>query len=161
MKRAHVLTWVLGLCLLTIGMDLGGGFYEGFLIVPLWNKIPPQTFRLIQPQNGGINLIHFWVPVHTLLTTLLITAITMAWKNKKLRQPILIALGTYFAMRIWTFAYFIPEITAFIATDPTGASSPELLARTKRWEILSHGRTLLVAISGWFIFKAQRILLKA
>jgi hypothetical protein len=146
--------WILLACVLVSGMDLGGSFYEGALIVPVWSAAPPATLGLIQPKNGGINLIHFWVPIHTLFTILILTALALCWKDQPRKKLILGALASYAVMRIWTFAYFIPEIAAFTEMATNGPSSPELTARAARWGLLSNGRAVLVLITTFLMMKA-------
>jgi hypothetical protein len=142
------------LMVLLSGMDLGGTFYEHALVFPVWSANPPSTFALIQPQNGGISLIRFWIPVHSLFTLGLILALVLNWSKKNTRKLILLAFTSYAVMRIWTFAYFVPEIGAFIEMPLTTPSSLELTARAMRWGMLSHGRTVLVLISTVCLFLA-------
>ncbi len=146
MKREDWAWLVLLITILLAGADLGGGFYEHALVFPVWSANPPQTLALIQPENGGISLIRFWIPMHGALTLALIAALVLNWKQKRERMLILLGFGAYLVMRVWTFAYFVPEITAFTQMSPSGPPSAELVERAARWGLLSHGRTVLVLI---------------
>lgn len=155
MNKAKWANGVLLMCVLFAGADLGGSFYEGALVVPVWQANPPATLALIQPSHGGIELVRFWLPIHGIFNLLLFFSLWLCWKDLPRRKLILAALGTYIAMRIWTFAYFIPEITAFMQMPLDGPSTPELVARTQKWGWLSHGRGLLVLVSTVFLMKAS------
>lgn len=156
MKREDFAWLMLLLAILMAGADLGGSFYEHALVFPAWSADPPRTLALIQPEHGGISLIRFWIPMHSALTLTLIVALVLNWKNRRVRNLLFGAIGAYAVMRAWTFAYFVPEITAFVQMSPKGPSSPELAERAARWGMLSHGRTVLVAImTGLLIIAAM------
>lgn len=142
------------LAILAAGVDLGGSIYEHALVFPLWSAEPPRSFALIQPERGGLTLTHFWIPVHGAVTLALIATLALHWRARRERKLIAFAFAAYLAMRAWTFAYFIPEISAFMATPPDSDASG-LVERAARWGMLSHGRTLLVLLmSGCLIAAA-------
>jgi uncharacterized membrane protein len=93
--------------------------------------------------------------MHGVLTLALIVAVFKNWKDRPTRKLLLIGTIAYFAMRAWTFAYFIPEISAFMEMAPDAAvDRTELAARVAAWNNLSHGRTLLVLIMTACLFWA-------
>lgn len=40
--------WSLILLCLSLGIALGGGLYEHFVLTPIWSKLPPSSFAIIQ-----------------------------------------------------------------------------------------------------------------
>ena len=47
--KALVTQWSLILLCCSMAAALGGGFYESFVLIPLWSKSPPSSFAIIQP----------------------------------------------------------------------------------------------------------------
>jgi hypothetical protein len=112
--------------------SLGGGLYEFLVVDPFWPRRPD----LIQPQRGGISRKRFWIPAHTTFELLLIAALIATWDQPAVRTPLLVALASHAAMRIWSACDFIPKALAFERADP--ATIAEDAAR--RWSRRSMGR---------------------
>src|SRR5262249_29462809 len=81
--------------------------------------------------RGGVNRKLFWIPLHVALTLALPVALWAAWRNTAARGWLLVAIGSYAAMRIWTMLYFVPLALQFEADGVTDPSS------AWRWVLLS------------------------
>ena len=112
--------------------SLGGGLYELLVVDPFWPRRPD----LIQPQRGGISRKRFWIPAHTMFELAIIASLISAWGHPSVRTPLLVALASHAAMRIWSAVDFIPKALAFERADP--ATIAEGAAR--RWSRRSMGR---------------------
>ena len=112
--------------------SLGGGLYEFLVVDPFWPRRPD----LIQPQRGGISRKRFWIPAHTMFELAIIASLISAWGHPSVRTPLLVALASHAAMRIWSAFDFIPKALAFERADP--ATIAEDAAR--RWSRRSMGR---------------------
>ncbi|MGH7674499.1 MAG: hypothetical protein ACREMV_04430 [Gemmatimonadales bacterium] len=113
-------------------VSLGGGCYEFLVVDPFWPRRPD----LIQPQRGGISRRRFWIPAHTAFELALIASLILFWGEPPGRAPLLVALGSHAAMRIWSAFDFIPKALAFERADPaTITDSP-----ARRWCRRSLGR---------------------
>ena len=144
----------------SLAAALGGGFYEHFVLTPLWRKSPPQSFSVIQP-GTGVPLQYFWMPVHAAITVFFLSSLVLAWRDAPARQLLLVALVSYIIMRAWSGLYFIPEMLAFQRVPVESAPSVELSARVARWtfwtwfreplDILSFACVLLA------LFKLNRV----
>jgi hypothetical protein len=88
---------------------VGGGLYEHMVLMPLWAASPPSSLAMIQP-GTGVPLQEFWIPVHVAITVCLLVSLILAWKA---RRFLLIGLGSYVIMRVWSGLFFIPEMLAF------------------------------------------------
>ena len=44
--------------------------------------------------------------------------LVLNWRQPRERKLILLGFGAYLVMRVWTFAYFVPEITVFTQMSP-------------------------------------------
>ena len=119
--------------------SLGGGLYEFLVVDPFWPRRP----ELIQPQRGGISRRRFWVPAHTAFELALIAALAIAWSVPQVRGPLLVALASHLAMRIWSVFDFIPKALAFERADPTSVSP----TAAERWRRRSLGRLPLDLIA--------------
>lgn len=143
--RRKVATGALILATVLSGMELGGGFYEGVVVYPVWSSSsPPESYSLIQ-EPGGLQLAAFWLLLHVLLTLALVPALVLNWRALLRRRLILAGTALYVLMRAATFAFFLPELAQFLNTLPEGSFSPELAARAGLWETLSWVRLGMVA----------------
>jgi len=119
------------LCL-SMAAAIGGGLYEHVVLTPLWSSSPPSSFRVIQP-GTGVPLQRFWIPVHAAITFFLLLSLYVTWREARVRRPLLIGLGAYVIMRVWSAFFFISEMLAFQRVALDAPASPELAARVARW----------------------------
>ncbi|HSL71290.1 MAG TPA: hypothetical protein VK864_13670 [Longimicrobiales bacterium] len=112
--------------------SMGGGFYEFLVVDPFWPKRPD----LIQPQRGGISRKRFWIPAHTLFELSLIGSLVSTWGAQTVRVPLLVALASHVAMRLWSALDFIPKALAFERADPADINADV----ARRWSRRSLGR---------------------
>jgi hypothetical protein len=140
---------------IAVALMVGGGIYEGLVIVPQFKSDPPRSFRIFQKYTD-VPLQRFWIPVHTFITLALAAAVLANWKFPVRRMFVLIALSSYVLMRAWSGIYFIREMLRFQKVPLESESSAELLHRVKRWTTLTWFREpldfitltcLLVALS--------------
>ncbi|CAM9735130.1 unnamed protein product, partial [Phaeothamnion confervicola] len=118
-------------------IGLGGGLYEINVVDPVWPKRP----TIIQPKQGGISRRRFWVPAHAAFETSLVISLTAAWSAApQVRNTLLVGLASHLAMRLWSFAHFIPQAMAFEETD---AAVIEKGDKARRWTRQSRWRLLL------------------
>ena len=125
----------LGVVALTTALALaalGGGLYEFLVLDPFW----PGRPDLIQPQRGGVSRRRFWIPAHTSFELLLIASLVTTWNYSGTRTPLLVALASHVAMRIWSAVDFIPKALAFERAEPGAIAE----AAARRWTRRSLGR---------------------
>jgi hypothetical protein len=125
----------LALSALTAGLafvSLGGGLYEFSVVDPFWPRRPD----IIQPGRGGISRRRFWIPAHVSFELMLLVTLATRWGQPTVRMPLLLALGSHAAMRLWSAVDFIPKALAFERAEP--GSTSETAAR--RWSRRSVGR---------------------
>jgi len=144
--KALVAQGSLLLLCVSMAVALGGGFYESFVLIPLWSKSPPSSFAIIQP-GTGVPLQRFWIPVHVAITLCLLLALVMTWGEPTVRCLLLVALGSYIVMRVWSGLFFIPEMLAFQKVPLDEAPSAALSARVSRWTFWTWWREPLDVIS--------------
>jgi hypothetical protein len=138
--------WSLVLLCFPMAAAIGGGIYEGIVLVPQWRKSPPSSFAVIQP-GTGVPLQRFWIPVHAAITLFVVLALALTWRNAPVRNMLLIGLASYVVMRVWSGLYFIPEMLAFQKVPLDAPPSAELDARVSRWTLLTFFREPLDVIS--------------
>ena len=147
LQRLRLARWFVSATLLVLCMELGGSLYEHLVIDTAWIDNP----TLIQSERGGIDRKQFWMPIHGVLTLLLLAATWASWSDRSARNKLLVAAGLYLAMRAWTFAYFIPMVIEFESLQDT-ALSPEMRSAARQWMMLSLLRAPLVigaAVAAW------------
>ncbi len=130
---------------LVAGVLFGGGLLSQMWMNQVWIASPPMSFELIQsPIGDGLNL--FFILFNSLMEWILIpAAIFFNWRIPKRRTLVVAAALIYYAMRVWTYLYFAPEIMTFYEISTSGPFSPELAERAQQWVYLSWYR---VAIDG-------------
>ena len=69
-------------------------------------------------------LQRFWIPVHAAITLFVVLALVLTWRDPSVRRLLLIGLGSYIVMRVWSGLYFIPEMLAFQKIPRTPPRQP-------------------------------------
>jgi hypothetical protein len=122
----------------TLGSGLlAGGALLQQLLLSAGLVTPSTTFTMIHPPFGGsFNL--FIITLNSLMEWLLIpVALFLNWHIPKRRTLIVTAAAVFYAMRIWTYVYFVPNIFEFGALPPNGPFSAEVVERFRIWVNLS------------------------
>jgi hypothetical protein len=138
--------WSLVLLILSMACAIGGGLYEHVVLTPLWSASPPASFRIIQPHTG-VPLQRFWIPVHAAITIFVILSLILTWRHPEVRRLLLLGLGSYIVMRVWSAFFFIREMLAFQRIPLDAPASAELSARVARWTFWTWFREPLDLIS--------------
>jgi hypothetical protein len=114
-------------------ISLGGGLYEYLVVDASWPRRP----ELIQPQRGGITRRRFWIPAHVLFELQLVGSVIAAWREPSVRAPLLVAVASHFAMRLWSAFDFIPKALAFEQAEPASieASAARGWCRRSLWRL--------------------------
>lgn len=116
----------LWLCISTLIYFLmnGAQIFETLVFVPKWTESPPERFRLLL-DGRGTSLKSFWIVLHSIHEITFILAIIFCWDIHPVRTWLLILFAVHIAVRIWTLAYFAPNIIAFqkIAEAPLPADN--------------------------------------
>ena len=144
--RTRAAQWSLVLLCYSMAGAVGGGLYEHLVLMPLWAASPPSSFAMIQP-GTGVPLQAFWIPVHVAITVFLLVSLVLAWQERKARRFLLIGLGSYVIMRVWSGFFFIPEMLAFQQVPLDAPASLELTARVARWTFWTWFREPLDAMA--------------
>jgi hypothetical protein len=124
--------------LATLGSGLlAGGALLVLMLLSAGLGAPSTSFTMIHPPFGGsFNL--FIITLNSLMEWLLIpAALFLNWHIPKRRTLIVIAAVVYYAMRVWTYVYFVPNIFEFGAIPPEGPFSAEVVERFRMWVNLS------------------------
>lgn len=124
--------WSLILLCLSMAVALGGGLYEHVVLNPIWSKLPPESFAIIQ-RGTGVPLQRFWIPVHGAISVFILSSLFLTWSDVTVRGLLLIAFVSYVVMRLWSGVYFIPRMLAFQRVPPDSPASTELSAQVARW----------------------------
>lgn len=142
----NLAAWSLMLLCLSMASALGGGLYEHIVLTSLWSASPPSSFAIIQP-GTGVPLQKFWIPVHVAITISLLLSLALTWKQLEVRRVLLIGLGSYIVMRVWSGLFFIREMLAFQKVPLDSPPSVELSARVASWTFWTWFREPLDIIS--------------
>src|SRR5215471_7906969 len=139
---------VLWLLVVLMGLQIGAGLYEAWVLVSLWSGAPPQSIVTFQTQPLAPDAHLFWIFMTPLVGVLSLINVIVAWGEAGPRRTWWLAgAGVSLAMVIMTFAYFVP---LFIKVFPQAAQLPaaEVQARVLWWVRLNWVRAV-VLIAAW------------
>jgi len=89
----------------------------------------------------------FWMPTHTAITIVFVLSLVLTWRQMEVRRLLLIGLGSYIVMRVWSGLYFIRTMLAFQQVPLDSPPSAELSARIASWTFWMWFRESLDLIS--------------
>lgn len=139
--------WLLITTLIYFIMN-GAGIFETAVIIPKWTADPPASFQVFKGEYG-IDLKIFWIAMHSIHEITFIVAIVFCWNIPGVREWLLTLFAIHFGVRVWTLAYFAPNIIDFQNIANGGNVGSDLVARTKRWKNLNYVRMIaFIAVSG-------------
>ena len=125
----------------------GAQIFETLVLVPKWTVSPPDNFSLLL-DGKGTSLKVFWIIFHSLHEVTFMLAIIFCWKIHEVRSWLLILFAIHFAVRVWTIAYFAPQIIDFQKIAETPSLAKNLVSRTSLWQTLNYVRVaIFVAVS--------------
>lgn len=139
----------LWLCITTLIYFLmnGAQIFETLVFVPRWADAPPANFKLLSDGHGA-SLKFFWIVFHSLHEITFILAIIFCWKIDFARNWLLILFAVHFAVRVWTLAFFAPNIINFQKIAETQATVQNLVSKTSLWQTLNYIRVaIFIAVS--------------
>lgn len=148
-SRDRVARWAVNGSLLLMALMLGGSLYERLVVDAAW----PTNMILIQPDQGGVNRKVFWIPLHVGLTLLLPAALWGCWPRRAARRRLLVAIGIYVAIRVWSAVYFIPLALQF---ESAKEFTDALVREAQRWVHLSFIRTPMTVAAVVALWLASR-----
>lgn len=137
----------LGLTIVLYFLMNGAQIFETLVFVPKWTDSPPDNYKLLS-DGKGVSLKLFWIVMHSLHEILFILTIIFCWKIESVRNWLLLLFAAHFAVRVWTLAFFAPNIIDFqkIAENPSLAK--DLINRTWLWKTLNYVRVaIFIALS--------------
>lgn len=136
----------------------GAQIFETAVIIPKWTAAPPESFQLFRGRYG-LDFKPFWIAMHSVHEITFILAIVFCWKLEPVRNCLLLLFVAHFAVRVWTLAYFAPNIIDFQRIANTGDSGSDLLSRVNLWRTLNYLRVaLFIAISLGLLPLCQRVM---
>lgn len=125
----------------------GAQLFETAVIVPKWTASPPESLAMFSGKYG-LDFKLFWIITHSLHEITFLLALIYCWKIDPVRNWLLILLVLHIAVRVWTLAYFAPNIIDFQKIAQSGTFDNDLLSRTKLWQTLNYLRVgIFIALS--------------
>ncbi len=150
---AHSGTWArlaLWLLILWAAMQLGGGFYEKRVVIPMWSVNPtPQTLGQALDASGHTRSgTQFWPYISPVVFLLAIINVVVAWHHVgPARQWWLGGSLGFLAMSISTYSYFVPTMLSLMHRAETYESG-QLATTVQMWLFLSQIR-MIIPIPAW------------
>jgi hypothetical protein len=135
-RRAALANASVFLATLGAGLMAGGALLQQML-ASAGLGTPSTTFTIVHPPFGG-SFSLFIITMNSLMEWLLMpVALFCNWHIPKRRTYIVIAAAAFYAMRLWSYIYFVPNIFEFGAIPPDGPFSAEIVERFRMWVNLS------------------------
>lgn len=120
----------------------GAQVFETLVFVPKWTDAPPTNFKLLLDGHGA-SLKNFWIVFHSLHEVTFLLAIVFCWKIDFARNWLLILFAIHFAVRVWTLAFFAPNIINFQKIAETNTLVNDLVNKTTLWRTLNYVRVAI------------------
>ena len=84
----------------------------------------------------GLAAWNFWIPVHPITMTLLVTGLIANWGTERRNYVIVTVLG-YAGVLGVTFIYFVPELMSLVQSSYTPTIDADLTRRALTWQSAS------------------------
>lgn len=141
LTTSYVYRAELWLCISTLVYFLmnGAQIFETLVFVPKWTASPPKNFGLLL-DGRGMGLKSFWVVLHSVHEVTFILAIVFCWDIHPVRNWLLLLFAAHIAVRVWTLAYFAPNIIRFQKIAEAPSPAEHLVDRTSLWQRLNYIR---------------------
>ena len=150
-RRAALANASVFLATLGAGLMAGGALLQQML-VSAGLGAPSTTFTMIHPPFGG-SFSLFIITLNSVMEWLLIpVALFLNWHIPKRTTLIVIAAAVFYAMRVWTYVYFVPNIFEFGVLPPEGPFSAEVVERFRIWVTLSWLRFAIQDVLTYLLF---------
>lgn len=120
----------------------GAQIFETAVIVPRWAAHPPESLQLFHGKYG-LDFKMFWIVFHSIHELTFIVSIVLCRKIIKVRNWLLILLAIHIGVRVWTLAYFAPNIIEFQQLAKSGVADFTLQQRTYEWMQLNYLRVAI------------------
>jgi hypothetical protein len=150
-RRAALANGSVFLATLALGVMAGGGL-PSQLLLSAGLSTPSTTFTMIHPPFADTSNL-FIITMNSLMEWLLIpAALFLNWHIPKRRTLIVIAAVAFYAMRVWPYIYFVPNIFEFGALPPDGPFSAEVVERFRMWVNLNWLRIAIQDVLTYLLF---------
>jgi hypothetical protein len=123
----------------------GAQIFETFVFVPKWIDSPPVNFKLLLDGRGA-SLKNFWIIFHSAHEITFILAIIFCWRIDFVRNWLLVLFAIHFVVRVWTLAFFAPNIINFQKIAESHSSVKDLVDKTSLWQTLNYIRVAIFII---------------
>lgn len=163
-KQFSVAQIILWLFVVSLGIEIGAGLYEIFVIVPLWASSAPDSVIAFYRHNiaapdmvinaGG----RFWMFASPLLTLLSVAVMLSGGRtnpgHRKWRRA---AGGIVFLIMCSTFGWFVPNIL-MLQSEKVLTMTPETVTNIAYWwSHLNWLRAFLAIVAWLFALRALSI----
>lgn len=154
----------LWLFVVAVGIELGAGLYETFVIVPLWAGSPPDSvFEFVRHNAANPQLAinaggRFWIFATPTVGLLSIATLLTSFRTNPVHRKWRVAgAGLVLFIVALTFAWFVPNIIFLQSKDVLTQNPAEIARLTNLWVALNWMRAVIY-ITGWlFALRALTI----
>jgi len=143
----HAILW---LFVIFVGIHIGAGVYEVFVITPLWAGAPPESVTGWNsvPQYA-INPAKYWGIFSPIVALLTLALLVVAWLMPLAsRKWALVGGVCLFIVVLSTILFFVPILVKTIGTRGAGFDSEEITTLVNQWVAWNWLR-LAVMMIGW------------
>lgn len=133
-------TWanaVLFAIVLAAGFVTGAGLMAQLLMSAALDSRPQVFADLVRGSIGNAEALPFYVFNTPLEWVLVPAAIVLTWNNPRRRRLMLTALILWTFHRVWTYTWFVPQITGWGEGDPGTPLTTDQLDQARTWVNLS------------------------
>ena len=154
-KQFSIAQIILWLFIISLGIEVGAGLYEIFVIVPLWAGSAPESVIAFYRHNAAnpslaINAgFRFWIFASPLLMLLSVAVMLSGRRtNPAHRRWRLAAGGLVFLIMCTTFGWFVPNILT-LQSEKVLTMNPETITSIAFWWSHLNWLRAFLAIVAW------------
>jgi hypothetical protein len=163
-KQFSIAQLVLWLFIVSLGIEIGAGLYEIFVIVPLWaGSAPDSTIAFYQHNAANPHLAinaggRFWIFASPLLSLLSIATLLSGRRtNSEHRRWRMAAGGIVFLIMCTTFGWFVPNILMLQSKEVLTMNPDTVRSVANWWASLNWLRAFLAIVAWLFALRALSI----
>jgi hypothetical protein len=135
---------LLGLFVVMVGIQLGGGLYEKRVVVPQWSTVAPSEVGPALARSGQeASARSFWAFVSPPVALLAVANLVAAWRAKRSRRRALwlAASATMVLYSLSSYGYFVPTMIRLWQAETLPPAEVE--STVYWWVRLNYLRSLL------------------
>lgn len=142
--RELITTASMWIAAITLAISVGGNLFQATVVDPAWSGAPPDSVRTFAGSPYAARTKRFHThPLYLAGLLCLLASPWLAWNVPPVRDWLLVGLGCYVAVFVWTLLYFWPMNNTLFERGGEGADGPAIVGLVRRWIVADRYRSVV------------------